>query len=162
MSLVSHDLACDNGHRHDSVLHKRDVMPPCQECGAATHISWHSGQAPGINGFGTVNTGNAVMTTGEFAAHCRELEARNPGKTAKVVSLTDNEVDQRIDARKQRLADARKARGTNIEAVRDQRMDQLHREKEATVRATLPPEQKTSKLATLNTKIARTQATLTT
>jgi hypothetical protein len=97
----------------------------------------------------------------EFEAHKRRLEARNPGMRVKATSYSDHEIDQRIAERKQRIIDNRKARGVDIDAVREQRVEKLERER-AAVCATLPSDVAAQKVANINHKIARNKATLTT
>jgi hypothetical protein len=157
-----HDLKCDAGHLLDDVFHSVTGLPLCPDCGAKTSISWHGRRAPGVNGFGTVTTDGGTMSTMDFEKHKRTLESRNPGMRVKTEYLSDNQIDQRIDARKSRIAANRKARGVNIDAVRDERVDRLERKKERVLRDTLPPEVAKKKVAALNHKIVRNKATLTT
>jgi len=159
---VVHDLRCESGHLLDSVVHPRDVLPPCSECGADTIISWHGRRAPGVNGFGTVRTDGGTMTTMDFEKHKRTLESRNPGMRVKAEYVSARESDRRVAERQQRILDHRKARGINIDAVRDERVDALERKKERVLRDTLPSEVASKKVAEINHKIARNKATLTT
>lgn len=155
-----HDLKCADGHLIDHVRHPTDVLPPCPHCGAETSISWHTGRAPGMNGFGAVTTDGGTMTTMEFEAHKREIEAANPGTRVKATYYSDNEIDQRIADRKQRIINTRKARGIDIDAVREERVEILEKKREA-VCATLPSDIASKKVADINHKIARNKATLT-
>ena len=92
MSFVSHDLICENGHGMPQEIYRRsEGPPPCEHCGAPTHIGWFSGAAPGFTGFGTMNVDGREMSTGDFETYRRNLEAANPGKRVKVDSFTDRQ-----------------------------------------------------------------------
>lgn len=141
MSFVSHDLMCENGHMTPGEVYRRaDGPPPCEHCGAATRIGWFSGAAPRINGFGRMTVDGRQMTTSEFETYRRKVESANPGKRLKVEALSDRQVDQRIDERKQRLADSRKARGIDVQAVGEQRVESAVKKLEAAERGSLSPE----------------------
>ena len=140
MSFVSHDLICENGHGMPQEIYRRsEGPPPCEHCGAPTHIGWLSGAAPGFTGFGTMNVDGREMSTGDFETYRRNLEAANPGKRVKVDSFTDRQVDQRIEERKQRLVNSRKARGIDVQAVAEQRVESAEKKLEATERGSLSP-----------------------
>jgi hypothetical protein len=139
MSFVSHDLICENGHGMPQEVYRRsEGPPPCEHCGSPTHIGWFSGAAPGFTGFGTMNVDGREMSTGDFESYRRNLEASNPGKRVKVESYTDRQVDQRIDERRQRVADSRKARGIDVQAVAEQRVESAVKKLEAAERGNLP------------------------
>ena len=140
MSFVSHDLICENGHQMPQEVYRRsEGPPPCEYCGAPTRIAWFSGAAPGFTGFGTVNVDGNEMSTGDFEVYKRDLEAKNPGKRVKVNSFTDQQVNQRIDERKQRLANSRKARGIDVQSVAEQRVESAVKKLEAAERGNLSP-----------------------
>ena len=123
MSFVSHDLICENGHGMPQEIYRRsEGPPPCEHCGAPTHIGWFSGAAPGFTGFGTMNVDGREMSTG-----------------VKVDSFTDRQVDKRIEERKQRLVNSRKARGIDVQAVAEQRVESAEKKLEATERGSLSP-----------------------
>ena len=140
MSFVSHDLICENGHQMPQEIYRRsEGPPPCEYCGAPTRIAWFSGAAPGFTGFGTMNIDGREMSTGDFEPYRRNLAAANPGKRVKVDSFTDRQVDQRIEERKQRLVNNRKARGVDVQAVAEQRVESAEKKLEATERGSLSP-----------------------
>ena len=140
MSFVSHDLICENGHGMPQEVYRRsEGPPPCEVCGAPTRIGWFSGAAPGFTGFGTMVVDGKEMSTGDFESYRRNLEANNPGKRVKVESYTNQQIDQRIDERKQRLADSRKARGIDVQAVGEQRVESAVKKLEAAERGSLSP-----------------------
>ncbi len=138
MSFVSHDLICENGHGMPAEVYRRsDGTPPCEHCGAPTRIGWFSGAAPSFTGFGTMNIDGKEMSTGDFEVYRRGLEAKNPGKHVKVDAFTDKQVDRRIEDRKSRLAASRKARGIDIQAVGEQRVESAVKKLEAAERGNL-------------------------
>lgn len=140
MSFVSHDLLCEDGHQMPAEIYRRaNGPPPCEVCGKPTRTAWFSGRAPASVGFGTVNVDGKTMTTGELDQMTRELKAKNPGKEVRITALSDNQVDQRIAERRQRIIDSRKARGIDVEAVAEQRVEAAEKQLEAAERGSLPP-----------------------
>lgn len=157
MSYVSHDLVCAEGHYTQSLYKRSEGTPPCSVCGAETSVSWHSGRAPGVNGFGVVRTDGGTMTTMEFESHKRKIEARNPGTRVKATYYSDAQIDQRIADRRQRVIDARKARGVDMNAVTEKRVEDLTKQKQKLLRGNLNNASTVKKVATINTKIEKTQ-----
>jgi len=156
MSFVSHDLVCDNGHYTQSLYKRSEGPPACSVCGAPTRISWHSGQAPGLNSFGTVTTDGGTMTTGEFEKHRRKLEEQNPGKRVRVDAYSDQQIDQNIAERRQRTIAARKARGVDMHAVKEKRVEDLTKQKQALLRGKVDSATAAKKVSVINTKIQKT------
>jgi hypothetical protein len=79
------------------------------------------------------------VTTGDFEAHKRKIEAANPGKHVQVDAPTDKQIDRRIEDRKQRLANSRKARGIDVQAVGESRSATAAKELEALERGSVSP-----------------------
>lgn len=157
MSYVSHDLVCAEGHYTQSLYKRSGGTPPCSVCGAETSVSWHSGQAPGLNSFGTVTTDGGTMTTGEFEKYRRKLEEQNPGKRVRVDSFSDQQIDQRIAERRQRTIDSRKARGVDMNVMTEKRVEDLTKQKRKLLRGNVNSASTVKKVATINTKIEKTQ-----
>ena len=138
MSFVSHDLICENGHGMPAEIYRRaDGPPPCEHCGAPTRTGWFSGASPSFSGFGSMNIDGKEVSTGDFAVYKRQLEAKNPGKHVKVDSFTDRQVDRRIEDRRSRIANSRKARGVDVQAVAEQRVESAQRKLEKAERGNL-------------------------
>jgi hypothetical protein len=139
-------------------MYKRDDgPPPCVECGEPNSISWHGGGGPSVSGFGTVTTANGEMTTGDFNARCRAIEAQNPGQRISVTVPTDSQVDRSIDERRQRVIDSRRARGIDVANASDARVETLTKKKEDIERGRVPTQDVHKDVAAVEQKIARTE-----
>lgn len=140
MSFVSHDLICEDGHEMPQEVYRRsEGPPPCPKCGKPTRIAWFSGAAPGFTGFGTMNVDGKEMSTGDFEAYKRKMEADNPGMRVKVDNPSDAETDRRIEERRQRVINSRKERGIDVQAVGEQRVEQAQKKLEAAQRGNVAP-----------------------
>ena len=126
MAFVTHDLQCSNGHQQDSVLYKRENGTPACHCGAATHISWHTGKTPGLSGFGQILYDGDRISTSDLEAKRREVQARNPGKNVQIVPDSASQRQARADDRRQRVIENRKRHGKDITANRAARRDKLN------------------------------------
>ena len=157
MSFIRHDLSCPNGHRAASRLYRRSDGPPlCDECSAPTSIAWFSGDGPALNGFGTVRTDGALLSTGDFEKHKRALERQNPGKRVKVTNPSDAQIDSNIDTRRQRVINSRRARGINVEAVADRQVAGLEQKASDLNRGKIASKDVYSDVAAVKNKIQRT------
>lgn len=131
MSFVSHDLKCANGHLVATEIYRRkDGPPPCEVCGAAQSVTWFSGASPTFTGFGYVMVDGKEMTTSDLDARVKELEAKNPGKYVKVHTPSNSEIDARIDARKQRIADHRAKLGIDAQMMGEKQIEDLRKKRE--------------------------------
>ena len=128
MAFVTHDLQCTNGHLQDDVLYKRENGTPLCHCGASTHISWHTGQTPGLSGFGQIMYDGDRISTGDLETKRREVQARHPGKTVQIVPDSPSRRQARADDRRQRVIENRKRHGKDIAANRAARTDKLKRD----------------------------------
>ena len=126
MAFVTHDLACSSGHLMDSVLYERGSgTPNCPHCESPTHISWHSGQSPGLQGFGNVLYDGQKMTTTELENKRREVQRKNPGKQVAILPNGDLERSRRRADRAHRAYLHRKNSGIDVAANRAQRTASL-------------------------------------
>ena len=127
MALVLHDLVCTKGHRRDDVLHAPDCLPDCHRCGNATRVSWHTGTAPGLSGFNTIEVGGKQRTTREVDAYAAQLERDNPGKRA-IIKKGDAKADDRsIQERKHRITEFRKEANLDVKTHIDRQVEGLER-----------------------------------
>jgi hypothetical protein len=126
MAFVTHDLQCTNGHQQDGVLYKRESGTPACHCGADTRVSWHTGQTPGLSGFGQIMYDGDKISTGDLEAKRQEVQKRHPGKNVQILPDSASQRQTRADDRRQRVIENRKRHGKDITANRAARTDKLN------------------------------------
>jgi hypothetical protein len=131
MSRVTNDLRCENGHLTEYVLYRRADGPPCcPECGASTKAV-PGRTPPALIGFGSVNYNGRNVSTGEMRQIKADFERANPGKKMVISSQSDSDIDARIDARKQRIADRRKILGIDAKTMAEKQIEDDRKKIEA-------------------------------
>ena len=157
MAHVVHDLKCtaNSDHLFADVLHRRDELPPCGHCGADTIVSWHSGRAPGLVGFGQMVYNDQKMSTNDFAGKVEQIRRSNPGKEVRVVPDSDSQRRARSEQRLQRLHRHRQKRGTDAQGQFDRHLAEMSKQREALDRGTVAPKTPSQTVASMDRKIAR-------
>ena len=157
MALVVHYLKCtaDDSHLFVDVFHRRGELPVCDYCGAATVISWHSGRAPGLVGFGQMVYNNQAMSTNDFEGKVQQLRKSNPGKEVRVVSDSDSKRRARAEQRLQRLHRHRQKRGIDAQGQFDRHLSAMSKQREALDRGTVAPKNPSQTVASMDRQIDR-------
>ena len=124
------DFKCDCGYEEDTMIHKVGKYPDCPQCGAVMVRDYKYGinlrvKGDGYGSFVPIDMGvlGYCDTKEKYDAACATIRQRYPGSEINVTEETNSQRQTRIDEHKHKVAEARRKKGIDYQALNAARME---------------------------------------
>lgn len=125
--MPTHDVRCSAcGWKKADVFVRIEAMPFCDDCGVVTVVDWSHGRAPSVRGHGygsftAIDMGalGKAETKEDYDRAVATIQQRFPGRRVELVSETQAQKQERIDALRQRSYERKKQAGVDESMLRE-------------------------------------------
>mgnify|MGYP003110071201 CR=1 FL=1 len=130
------DFKCECGYEEDTVIYKLGKYPPCPECGKTLVRDHRYGinlrvKGDGYGSFVPVDMGvlGYCDTKEKYDRACATIRERYPGAEISVTEESNTQRQTRIDEHKHKVAEGRRKKGIDYQALNSARAEQKRAER---------------------------------